>query len=426
MIVETAVETAIPASTQEYLRPLGSFEELLWLMDKRSPLHATLIAHVDGLTEVEQWNAALQQTGKRHPLWSTLIAEGQDGRPIFQKAGRPEIPLRVVEGDFTQNWEQEVAWELSKPFDTTSGCLVRAVLLHTRTSCMLILVAHHSVCDGMSLAFAIRDTLQALSGEILRELRLHSSQEDSLTVCSQPRTQRRLVDHCLKPIPDTTVYRRSSSTIPQVQSLQLSSAFTATLRDRSRREETTLHAALLAASGIAARRSPDYGSGRDLHICSPINNRKLMENPEDSGVFFTACDSAIQDASVDDFWSHARGLKAALTPMQTAEGARAVLGAIDGVVQLDLDAAAAAEEGGRLFTFDVMLTNLGAVPIDSSYGQLSLKQVWGPGVLVGLEGEQTLGVSTFNGRLALLHTSHTPLPGFLDDIESILQSACAS
>jgi hypothetical protein len=103
-----------------------------------------------------------------------------------------------------------------------------------------------------------------------------------------------------------------------------------------------------------------------------------------------------------------------------------VLGAVDGIVQSGLDAYSAGEEGGKLFLFDIHLSNLGAVAIPTSYGALSLRQLWGPGVLIGFEGEQTLGVSTLNGRLCLLHTSHRPLPGFLDQIGSTLSLACTS
>jgi hypothetical protein len=68
MFLETVLSETSQA--QEYLRPLGSFEELLWQMNKRSPLHATLAAQVDGTTTIEEWRAALEQTRRRHPLWS--------------------------------------------------------------------------------------------------------------------------------------------------------------------------------------------------------------------------------------------------------------------------------------------------------------------------------------------------------------------
>jgi hypothetical protein len=111
---------------------------------------------------------------------------------------------------------------------------------------------------------------------------------------------------------------------------------------------------------------------------------------------------------------------------QSEGGVKAVLGAVDGIVQSGLGAHSTGEEGGKLFSFDIHLSNLGAVAIPTSYGVLSLRQLWGPGVLIGFEGEQTVGVSTLNGRLCLLQTSHRPLPRLLDQIEFTLSLACTS
>jgi len=423
MILETVLSETSQA--QAFLRPLGSFEELLWQMDKRGPLHATLAAHIDGSTTIEEWRSALDQTRRRHPLWSAVIVETDDGAPFFQAIRDPGVELRVIEGEFTQGWEREVARELSVRIDAESGSLVRAALMHNDASCMLILSAHHSICDGISLAFAMRDVLQALSGKKLTELSLHSSQENMLGMCSEPRAKRRSGQR-----PEVaaapTVYRSNSSIVPEVHSLQFSYASTDALRKRARHEKTTVHAALLAAAGMAARRNPGYGSDRDLHLCSTISNRACMGSPEDCGVFFTACDFPLPDSPVDDLWNLARRSKNILSLGQSEDGVKAVLGAVDGIVQSGLDAYSAGEEGGKLFLFDIHLSNLGAVAIPTSYGALSLRQLWGPGVLVGFEGEQTLGISTVNERLCLLHTSHRPLPGFLDQIESTLSLACTS
>jgi hypothetical protein len=136
MILDTVLTLNESSQAQGYLRPLGSFEELLWLMDKRSPLHAILAAHVDGATTIDEWKVALDQTRRRHPLWSTIIVEAKDGRPFFQNMHDPRVALRIIEGEFTQGWEQEVAYELSVPIDPERGPLVRAVLMHTDASCM--------------------------------------------------------------------------------------------------------------------------------------------------------------------------------------------------------------------------------------------------------------------------------------------------
>jgi hypothetical protein len=51
MFLNTASELNQPSEAQGSMRSLGSFEELLWHMDKRSPLQAILLAHVDGPTD---------------------------------------------------------------------------------------------------------------------------------------------------------------------------------------------------------------------------------------------------------------------------------------------------------------------------------------------------------------------------------------
>jgi hypothetical protein len=421
MILETVLNETSQA--QGLLRPLGSFEELLWQMDKRSPLHATLAAHVDGSTTIEEWTAALEQTRRRHPLWSAVIAQTDNGAPFFRDMREPGVKLRIIKGEFTQAWEREVARELSVRIDAESGPLIRAVLMHTDASSMLILSAHHSICDGKSLAFAVRDLLQALSGQKLKRLSLHPSQEDTLGMGSKSRGASQRAWRRTEMSAVATVYRSKSSIVPEVRSLQFSYAFTGALRKRARQEKTTVHAALLAAAGMVARRNPDYASGRDLHLCSTISNRSRLGSPEDCGVFFTACDFPLPDHPAYDLWNLARRSKEMLIVGQSDCGVKGVLGAVDGIVQSGLDAYSTGEEGGKLFLFDIHLSNLGAVEIPTSYGALSLRQVWGPGVLIGFEGEQTLGVSTLNGRLCLLHTSHSPLPDFLEQIESTLNLA---
>jgi hypothetical protein len=425
MILET-VPVREATQAQHDLRPLSSFEELLWQMDKRSPLHGTLAAHVDGETTVKQWKDALEQTRCRHPLWSTVIVATKDGASVFQKMHDAHVSLRLVEGEFTQNWELEIARERCQPVDATRGPLVRAVLLHTEASCMLILSAHHSICDGMSLAFAIRDVLQALSGRSLKKLALHRSQEETLGMCSQPRGQMR--DQMLHPTSTArpTAYPSNSLLPPEVRSLQLSATFADTLRNRARQEKTTVLAALMAAAGIVARRTPGYGTGRDLHLCSTISNRAMMSFPEDSGVLFTACKFPLAEYRVLDFWSLAREAKETLRTMQHEDGVKAVLDAVDGIVRSGLGDDAIGDLGGSAFLFDIHLSNLGVVPIPTSYRAIALRQLWGPAVLNGFEGEQTLGISTVNGRLCLLHTSRSPLADFLGQIESILHSVSIS
>jgi hypothetical protein len=103
--------------------------------------------------------------------------------PYFRHVEGAPIPLRVVE-DVPAHWESEVEAELQKQFDPEQAPLMRAVLFHHKSKAIFILVAHHSIADGFSSAFAIRDVLRAISGEPLDPLSLMPSRMPSREVSS--------------------------------------------------------------------------------------------------------------------------------------------------------------------------------------------------------------------------------------------------
>jgi hypothetical protein len=85
--------------------------------------------------------------------------------------------------------------------------------------------------------------------------------------------------------------------------------------------------------------------------------------------------------------------------------------------------ATVAEFGAKVFASEVLLTNLGGLSFDRQFGPVTLKAMFGPAVVTGLEGQQTIGVATVNGALCLLQTSHTPR-GLLEKTQSVLAQAC--
>jgi Condensation domain len=407
------------------MRTLSPFEHMLWLWNQNSPMHAVLTAQVRGTTTVEQWRSALEATRQRHPLWSAVIDDDADGIPYFRHVESTQVPLHVVESEECNAWEAQVARELATPFDAKRGPLVRATLLHSKTESILILATHHSIADGMSLVYSIRDVLRAISGKTLEHLKLHVSQEEALGLP-------KFVDPCavvpkqssIQPTgPD--IYRLKSPSHPSVKAMKLSRELTTRLRDRARTEQTTLHGALNAAVAIASTQASNVRFANDLRVCSTINNRKLIGMPEDCAVFFSASNVHFQNVLPEEFWTAARTAKTSLSNARSLAGVKAMLGAAHDILHPGISVKDAADRGGRLFLFDIHLSNLGNLPIESTFGDLTLESVWGPGVLLGFEGEQTIGASTLNGSLCLLHSSHAPLDSFLDLIKEILVSACA-
>ena len=178
-------EQVLPAATAPtVLRPLGSLEEFLWLIDQNRPVHFALAAQVQGPSTVGHWRDALDLVQRRsHPLLSVCIETNGNSRPHFRRETAAPIPLRVVqENNVVQRWESEIELELSIPFNARQAPLVRAVLLYEANQAVFILVAHHSIADGVSIAFVIRDILQALSGNPIGLLPLLPAHEEILGV----------------------------------------------------------------------------------------------------------------------------------------------------------------------------------------------------------------------------------------------------
>jgi Condensation domain len=126
---------------------------------------------------IDAWKAGLSSVQHRHPFLMASIKADANTVPCFVSRPGVPIPFRFVERNALQQLETEVARELATPFRDGDTLLVRAVLLHEKQRSIVILVVHHSIADDLSLACAIRDLLQLLSGETLASLPVPPSHE---------------------------------------------------------------------------------------------------------------------------------------------------------------------------------------------------------------------------------------------------------
>jgi hypothetical protein len=178
--------------TQDFpdtIRPLGSLEHLFWLIDQRGPIHFAVTAEVSGRTSPRDWRQALDAVQERHTFLSVRVEGSPGSIPQFRQVDAAPIPLRIVEDDPATRWEAEVGEELATPFDPNEAPLVRAVLIQGIEDAAFMLVAHHVVADGVSLAYVMRDTLHALIGGFLARLPVLPSQEDLLGLDHVPPQQ---------------------------------------------------------------------------------------------------------------------------------------------------------------------------------------------------------------------------------------------
>jgi hypothetical protein len=286
-------------------------------MDQNRPVHFALVAEVHGSTTVAQWRGALEAARHRHPLWSVFIDGCNGATPEFLTLEKNQVPLRVLRRERSQGWQEEVARELALPFRPRSGPLIRAVVIHSDVQSTLILVAHHSIADGTSLVYSIRDILRAISGQKLDTLEVHLSQEEALSIPRKFAAPRLSEKEAPPGNAAAITYRTSISSAPSVKSLRLSCEITTRLRQRARSEETTVHGAINAAIAIAARRVSDSWLGKELYVCSTVNNRKHIGRPEDCAVLFSAVNVVFHPEWPLAFWDLARRAKDVVFKGQT-------------------------------------------------------------------------------------------------------------
>ena len=425
---------------QPPLRPLGSFEHFFWLIDQNRPVHFALAAEVLGTTKPEQWLAALELVQRRHPLLSVRIEADGTGRPHFRRKIGTRIPLRIrQEHDATKDWALEMELELSIPFDLNQAPLIRAVLLHEADRAVIILVTHHSIADGRSIAFVIRDLLEALSGKALDSLPLLPWHEEilgltgpgavsllsSVALAKEDVRPTEDTSSPVSPVPRPATYVREEDRRPNIRSLYLTPSLTRNLRERARQEGTTVHGALSAAVALAAWfEKPDLMDA-PIRICSPIDTRKLLGLGEDCAALVDAGIVNIRLRKPIDFWDVARESKVSLSRAQTLKGVVESRGLLCRALADGIDVPAAAAICAQAFAHDIMLTNLGTLPFGSGFGQLRLEAMWGPAVSARFKGAPTVGVTTTNGALRLLETSFSAPDQLLETTREILKAASA-
>jgi NRPS condensation-like uncharacterized protein len=319
----------------------------------------------------------------------------------------------------------ELNREMAAPFNPEHAPLIRSVLIHEQQSAVLIMIAHHAIADGMALAFLVRDLLQVLSGGQIEPLSFSGSADKLLS--KQPRGEEIVQSEALQagaPQVKPALYREGNHLTPKAAARKLDENLTAALKERARREGTTVHGALCAALVLAGRKTSSTWRKQAVRVMSPVNARLHLRAGEACGLYLGGGIVPFQPDDSRGFWDLARFAKKEFSASQTFPSVSASLRGLDGIVTKKMDVEAAAQFAAAAFARDLMVSNLGQIPYESEFGKLKLEALWGPTALQGLDGEQNVGVATTNGAIRLLHASYTLIPHLLENAELILRTAC--
>lgn len=375
-------------------RRLSPLETGLWRMDQAAPLNFATVAEISGPLDAAALRVALDATQSRHAHLRERIIVDDARRPAFTREGVAALPLRIAEND----WLAEVEREINDAVPAEVGPLARCVLVPTREgSCRVILTLHHSIGDGMSGAYLMRDLIQSagaaaeglpadlapltddtplddrvppggLAG-LWAKLRFVLSELVHLLTRGTPVRMRR----------DRTVpcWERRTRLIHEVLDPDLS----ARLANRAREEGTTVHGALSAA--ITLGLVEDTGVKRGAHVVfgSPVNLRKDLSPPVADDVGFYVSMLAFHAVVRPDMrlWDLARAVRASLTADRERGTPAAVIGllpllfALIGGARTSPRTLAARWE--RMVPATTGLTNLGRLDVETTHGPLRIESL---------------------------------------------------
>ena len=389
-----------------------------------------IIAEITGKTRPERFRGAVDLVQKRHPLLNVSI-DGDVGQGFAFSRVSHLIELNVIqtEHEHAFDWQRIVEEQLRVRFPLVGTSLMRATVLHGDERAIVVLCFHHAIADGISGALVVGDLLTALTGGHLPALPLLPTRED-LVVAKLMRDGEVLPSalppgldmDVLNSLGDLPLWRPFDGASPTVAARTFDREFTARLLASSRENGTTVHGAICAA---VARLSSNHRAGEPVRIASPINIRNALGvETGDCGVLVNLGVVEFAGSQDVEFWSLARQAVDGLAHPRSDAGIIEAAGLFETCLQVG----ATGKTSMGLFAArqsEVMISNLGRVPVRANYGSLVLSGLWGPAALPHIMGYQMIGVTTLAGQMRMIHTSHDPMPNLLEEIEHELRTACA-
>lgn len=412
--MEALPTTGIHSAT----RALGATEKLFWLLDQASQVHFVMAAELSGQTGELSLQHALVALLKSHPLLSCRIVANGFDHPYFEQVPVSAVPLRIVHQRSGDTLATEIARELSMPFDWAAAPLIRCVFINDPVKPVLLFAAHHSVSDGISMTFIIRDLLHALNGERLHAVGLPSSIDQLLELSPAAPAQ---THHSI--VNGQPVTRRTQSQ-PNVYLAKIDTALASRILQRSKQEQTSFQGALYAAALSAARAASFPWSDGVIHTVVPVSIRQYITGSESSCLYIGSRLLLSASHEATGFWELARAARREFNNVHDAGILKA-----NAIITRDrlfnslpvTDLSNALQKG---VVREMMLSNIGRIPFPTVVGELTLTNIWGPVALSGTPNELTIGIATVDGTICLTMATRLEAPLFLQSVIAELEKAC--
>ena len=397
--------------------------------------NVVMVARIKGLISKDQLNSAVLKVRKKHFLLGVRVSLDDDSAGWFIQKDVPEIPVKVIPRFTNEDWIEVTREELKYSFSAETGPLIRFVLLQSTEVSDLIITANHSICDGRSLVYLIRDIMVYLSNS---DLDMETSPvipvavQDCLPSSAHSGFFYRLIVNrinkkwiCKGISFNERDYKDLHQTFWQknrvsIINWELTQLQTSALVSRCHQEKVTVNSVLYTAFLAAQKDIQDSSHAYLQNILVPVDFRSRLTQPVGEAIGFYASAGVnfrLKYNPKKSFWDMARiidrKIKQKLTDKNIFQSQKLNLlspSLMDGLVFAkhgklnDKMASRLLKKKGldKIFT-GIVISNLGKLDIPVNYGKLQLEAIRGPAVYS--DGvEKILEVVTVGGKMHLTLT----------------------
>ena len=313
-----------------YTRKVTPIERLF----TRSPFSiVTMVARIRGSVREVMVRDALVKVRQRHPNLRVRIVEDERGDPWFTTQGAGEIPVSTVPRESEDHWIQVVQASCRIPFQFDVRPAVRIILVQSHEQSELLILCHHVLCDGLSLAYLARDLMTHL-GDPDRDVEVlpdpvpigRDNWPDDVTANAVVRF---LINRMNKKwageevIFDQEDYNDLSEAYwkrynHQMLSAELTEAQTAALVARCRAEQVTVNSALCAAWSGAQIMVPGVKPYHpSIGVAASLRDRLPLPAGEVMGFYAGAVTPKFEYGVSRGFWDNTRRFHHKVRPLFT-------------------------------------------------------------------------------------------------------------
>ncbi|PZM08302.1 phthiocerol/phthiodiolone dimycocerosyl transferase family protein [Rhizobium tubonense] len=249
-----------------------------------------------------------------------------------------------------------IQYELRTPFEAKRPPLLRAVVMEEGKRTFLVLCAHHSIADGVSLNHWMRDLLLAVTGHEIED-RIPCGSLEAM-VGSMLHLHKLPAAEAQPPSRPPVAYHGRFSGEPSVQFLSLDERETETLVSSARSYGTTVHGALSAALAGVLKRKLAPLDGGPLRVFTPIDVRRRLHMVTDHLCLCVAGNVIEDDPEINDGWEKARHFSTALSLEKTSDHLVANVGAIEAAMRKVTTTGEASKLFASVLGAEIVLSNL--------------------------------------------------------------------